>query len=67
LQKEEKDSRLDIGCIAAHGIFYAANEAYSMVAETKPATAFLMELIARLQELATAPMIDIRAYARWLE
>lgn len=27
----------------------------------------LLELIARLQELATVPMIDIRAYAEWLE
>jgi hypothetical protein len=32
----------------------------------KPATAFLFELIARLQEQATVPMIDIRAYGRWL-
>jgi hypothetical protein len=33
----------------------------------KPATAFLLELIARLQEKATVPMIDVRAYARWLD
>jgi hypothetical protein len=26
----------------------------------------LFELIARLQTLATVPMIDVRAYARWL-
>jgi hypothetical protein len=32
----------------------------------KPATAFLLELIARLQDLATVPMIDVRAYAKWL-
>lgn len=32
----------------------------------KPATAFLFELIARLQACATVPMIDIRAYAKWL-
>ena len=32
----------------------------------KPATAFLFELIARLQSIATVPMIDIRAYAKWL-
>jgi hypothetical protein len=30
------------------------------------ATAFLLDLIARLQEIATVPMIDTRAYARWL-
>jgi hypothetical protein len=32
----------------------------------KAATAFLFELIARLQACATVPMIDIRAYAKWL-
>ena len=32
----------------------------------KPATAFLMELIARLQEIAIVPMIDVRAYSPWL-
>jgi hypothetical protein len=60
-------SRLDIGCVAAHGIFCLTEDRYVFVAERKPATAFLLELIARLQELATVPMIDIRAYARWLD
>jgi len=32
----------------------------------KAATAFLLELIARLQDSATVPMIDVRAYAKWL-
>ena len=31
-----------------------------------PATAFLLELIARLQDMATVPIMDTRAYARWL-
>jgi hypothetical protein len=60
-------SRLDIGCVAAHGMFYRADDTFVFAAEKKPATALLLELIARLQELATVPMIDIRAYARWLE
>jgi hypothetical protein len=59
-------SRLDIGCVAAHGIFSRVNDHFAVVAEKKPATAFLLELIARLQELATVPMIDVRAYAQWL-
>ena len=71
LQKALSDgdaaSRLDIGCVAAHGIFYRDGNKFVAVAGKKPATAFLLELIARLQELATVPMIDIRAYARWLE
>jgi hypothetical protein len=56
-----------LGCIAAHGVFYRTGQSYSLVPEKKAATSFLLELIARLQELATVPMIDIRAYARWLE
>jgi hypothetical protein len=71
LQKTLSDgdaaSHLDIGCVAAHGIFYRTQDKFVVVAEKKPATAFLLELIARLQDLATVPMIDIRAYARWLE
>lgn len=58
---------LDIGCIAAHGLF-SCDSAGCVTSESKPkaATAFLLELIARLQSSATVPMIDVRAYARWL-
>jgi hypothetical protein len=61
------DGRLDIGCVAAHGIF-GCDEigCYTIAPQGKPATAFLFELIAKLQAAATVPMIDIRAYARWL-
>lgn len=59
---------LDIGCIATHGIF-VSDEAgsYSIRPQGKPATAFLMELISRLQSSATVPMIDVQAYAKWLK
>jgi hypothetical protein len=60
-------SRLDLGCVAAHGMFYRTDDSFVFAAEKKAATAFLLELIARLQELATVPMIDVRAYANWLE
>lgn len=61
-------STLDIGCVAAAGIFYRVDAGkYEFISGGKPATAFLLELIARLQGLATVPMIDIRAYAKWLE
>ncbi len=60
--------RLDLGCVAAHGVFSCDTERDGVVTPMrKPATAFLFELIARLQEQATVPMIDIRAYARWLD
>ena len=59
--------RLDLGCVASHGLF--SNDAegnYTISLQPKAATAFLFELIARLQTMATVPMIDVRAYARWL-
>lgn len=59
--------RLDLGCIANHGTFHSdSTGTYAMSSSAKPATAFLFELIARLQAMATVPMIDVRAYARWL-
>lgn len=59
--------RLDLGCVASHGTFsFDATGGYSLTPQDKPATAFLFELIARLQEVATVPMIDVRAYAHWL-
>jgi hypothetical protein len=61
------ESRLDLGCVAAHGIFGCEAEGcHTIKPEGKPATAFLFELIALLQSSATVPMIDIRAYAQWL-
>nr|WP_147076126.1 DUF6602 domain-containing protein [Methylobacterium haplocladii] len=61
-----EDGRLHLGCVAAHGHFALTDGAYAYTTEGRPATAFLFELIARLQATATVPMIDIRAYARWL-
>lgn len=61
------DERLDIGCIASHGRFAIDDDGtYSLKEETKPATAFLFDLIARLQFSGTVPMIDIHAYGNWL-
>jgi uncharacterized protein DUF6602 len=60
--------RLDLGCVAAHGYYsYDPNaKQYNLVVGSRPATAFLFALIAKLQANATVPMIDIQAYARWL-
>lgn len=64
----EAEGRLDIGCAAFHGTFWLdPHEGYTVTSGGKPATAFLFELIARLQGVATVPMIDIRAYAKWLD
>jgi len=67
LGKALKGQEIDLGCIAAHGIFMREKDGTVTVdPSTKAATAFLFELIARLQDLATVPMIDVRAYAKWL-
>lgn len=64
---KETELRLDLGCVAAHGIFECdETECHALKLQGKPATAFLLELIARLQNSGTVPMIDIRAYAKWL-
>ena len=67
LAKGDADHRLDIGCVAAHGMFTCDSAGCHAISPlTKPATAFLFELIALLQSSATVPMIDVRAYAKWL-
>ena len=67
LAKAGGEQRLDLGCVAAHGIFGCDTDGCQTVSPIeKPATAFLLELIALLQENATVPMIDVRAYAQWL-
>ena len=68
LGARQDEHALDLGCVAAHGIYARNGDGGYQVEETAmAATAFLFELIARLQALATVPMIDVRAYARWLK
>jgi hypothetical protein len=65
--KGEEGRHLDLGCVAAHGIFECDDKpCHILKQQGKPATAFLLELIARLQVSGTVPMIDVRAYAKWL-
>ena len=67
LAKGGANRRLDIGCVAAHGMFTCnSTGCHDISPLKKPATAFLLELIALLQSSATVPMIDVRAYAKWL-
>jgi hypothetical protein len=62
------DERLDAGCVADNGnVWLNEDGAYSLAEETKPVTRFLLELMSRLQAVATVPMIDMRAYAGKLE
>lgn len=68
LNSGEPEGCVDLGCIAAHGYFARSNDGknYDLFAGGKPATAFLLKLIAQLQFSGTVPMIDVLAYARWL-
>lgn len=66
LQVTDELRRVQIGCVAAHGHFLCTIEKITTVPSGTAATAFLFELIAQLQQLATVPMIDIRAYGAWL-
>ncbi len=62
------DGKLNMGCVAAHGLFRFDEQSNDYVFEDggKPATAFLFNLISQLQFSGTVPMIDIQAYGRWL-
>jgi len=65
---DQRDGRLDLGCVAAHGYlsFNQDTGTYDVFPGGKPATAFLFKLVSQLQFSGTVPMIDIQAYAQWL-
>ncbi|WP_434778509.1 DUF6602 domain-containing protein [Neisseria sp. Ec49-e6-T10] len=62
-----KEGILDMGCTATHGYFIKNEDTtYSLINSDKAVTAFLFQLISRLQSCGTVPMIDILAYSKWL-
>jgi hypothetical protein len=65
------DGRLDLGCVLGHGAFEVPDRAEAeVVTLSTPSTAlvsFLLTLLRRLQGLGTAPAIDYRAYAEWID
>ncbi len=63
LKSELGDGVLDIGCIADTGVYWRTEVGYELQSISRAATRFLFELIARLQDHGTVPMLDIRAYA----
>ena len=67
IESTHNDNLLNVGCVAAHGHFYLDDSGRHIYeTEGKPATAFLLRLIAQLQFSGTVPMIDVLAYADWL-
>lgn len=63
----DENGRLDMGCFASNGFFVRDGIEIQVNDRSTAATAFLFELIARLQALGTVPALDPRAYARWLK
>lgn len=63
LGKEMNDGLLDLGCVANAGWFTRRDQDFEVASVDKAATRFLFELIAQLQAIGTAPMLDVRAYA----
>ena len=59
---------LDLGCISSAGIFCINEKTddYEFKASDCATTLLLLELIKRLQSMATVPMMDIDAYSKWL-
>jgi hypothetical protein len=68
LTAADAQSHLDLGCVAAYGVFDrdVSSGNYVFTPGNRPATAFLFNLISTLQFSGTVPMIDIKAYSRWL-
>lgn len=61
------EQQVDLICVAGVGTFEKSAEAAQVIDLASGAGArFLLTLIARLQQIATVPMIDVRAYAAWL-
>lgn len=69
LNESTPDEVLNLGCVARHGVFVLESTSadYRFRQTQKAATAFLFEVIAMLQQSGTVPMIDVRAYARWID
>ncbi|MEQ9104490.1 MAG: hypothetical protein RIE53_07300 [Rhodothermales bacterium] len=69
LKKGTHDEQIDIGCVASHGymVLDPVTGSYSFETGGKHATGFLLRLITMLQVSATVPMIDVQAYAAWLD
>lgn len=68
LRADQGDGKLDLGCVASAGTFGCGGaDSTTFKLDKRAAGTFLLELMARLQGCGTAPAIDYRAYAKWVE
>jgi hypothetical protein len=65
----DEHEAIDLGSVADSGGFrrHPDDNYYAHRMSETPVAAFMLELISMLQELGTVPMIDIDAYAKWLD
>jgi len=67
LSQNQDCGRIDLGCIAAYGVFGCGKlDSLGSMPHPRATTLFLLELISRLQSVGTVAAIDMRAYAHWL-
>jgi|CXWL01.1.fsa_nt_gi hypothetical protein len=70
LKKLNKNSRLDIGCVASIGNFNASYLGDNLEITSKSSNmalaSFIFHLLEKLQALATVSAIDYKAYNKWL-
>ncbi len=66
----DPDSRLDFVCSVKHGVaeldHTQANPTIDVTLNNAPLAFLLLRLIARLQNMATVPCLDVMAYANWI-
>ena len=68
LKADQGEGKLDLGCVASVGTFGCGGaDSTTFTMGKRAAGNFLLELMARLQGCGTAPAIDYRAYAKWME
>ncbi|MBX9729633.1 MAG: hypothetical protein K2X31_12060 [Sphingopyxis sp.] len=63
LRQDMGEGVIDLGCVANAGWFARRDNNFEVISIDKATTRFLFELIAQLQAIGTAPMLDVRAYA----
>jgi hypothetical protein len=67
LQADQDRGKLDFGCVASAGVFgCGGDDSTTYRADKHAGGVFLLELMSRLQACGTAPAIDYRAYAKWM-
>lgn len=66
LRQDMEEGVIDLGCVANAGWFTRRDDDFEVTSIDKAATRFLLELIAQLQAIGTAPMLDVRAYSRMI-